>query len=161
MALFILVVIFLAIWSSEATQTQVTQPYFLAQDTIDLLQSTQVKDFSSHPSVLHLINNRNITDYELTILEQMALFHLKDTQDPGSYNVSLRNFSEVILQNLTPIQYSFQFIIDERVVYTQISPLSEEQNNSESLVSSRTIVAVVDNKTELSPPFVAEVRVWQ
>lgn len=163
MALFILVAVFLTIWSSASTQTHVSQPYFLAQDIMNLLQSTKNKDFSAEPGVISLISNRNITDYELTVLEQMALFYYEDTVigPLGSKTEVLENFTNTILSNVTPPQYSFEFSIDNRVLYSQLNPLSKEQNDSESLVSSRAIVSVVYNKLDLSPPYLAEVRVWQ
>ena len=163
-ALIIMVVGFIMIWSSLASRTLITQPYFLAQDMIDFLQSTKNKDVSSLPYVAQLIADGNITDYELTVLEQMALFYYLNNT-PGEYygkkGKILENYTKAILENATPWQYSFSFSIGNYIIFNQTGISGRLQNESDSLISSKTIVSVVASKDELSPPYIAEVRVWQ
>ncbi len=162
-ALIVMVVGFMLIWSSMATKPQIIQPYFLAQDLIDFMSSTTVADVTSISYVTGLVDNGNISvsQLETTILEQIAFFNYINQTSGGMKDAVLRNFTKVILENATPGQYSFEFILDERTMYYQQNPFNDIQDESDSLASAKTIISVVVDKNTISEPIVAEVRVWQ
>lgn len=159
-AMIIMVVGFILIWSSMASKPNIVQPYFLAQDTIDFL-STTIADVSSTDYVNSLITDGNITSFDTTIFEQIALFYYENNTLKRPNDYVLRNFTRIILQNSTPSQYSSEFSIDQHNIFYQQNPYNKPQNDSDSLVSAKTIVSVVIDKSDISPPYVAEIRVWQ
>ncbi|MCX6707376.1 MAG: hypothetical protein NT001_04530 [Candidatus Woesearchaeota archaeon] len=178
-AMIVIVVGFILIWSSMASRTLVTQPYFLSKDTLDFLSTSTNADVSGIDYVNKLINNGTITDLKLTLAEQIALFYYKTTlaqipSDPLTLNdFVLKNFTRHILENSTPEQYSLEMMIhhmDEngleinKTLYLQQTAMNKGPSESDSLVSSKTIVSVVimqGDEFEISPPYVLEVRVWQ
>lgn len=165
-AMIVMVVGFMLIWSSMGTKTSVTQPYFLAQDLIDFMSTTTVADMTSIEYVRNLTDDGNITKAQLetTVLEQIAFFYYEN-HTLHKPDFVLKNFTRVILENATPTQYSFEFLLGEMgfedVIYSQKNPFNKVQNDSDSLVSAKTIISVVIDKTTISDPMVAEVRVWQ
>jgi hypothetical protein len=177
-AMIVIVVGFMLIWSSMASRTLVTQPYFLSKDTLDFMSASTNADVSNIDFVNKLVLDNKITDLKLTLAEQIAFFYYKTTltpaqSDPLTLNDSiLRNFTRHILENSTPEQYSLEVIIhDSEIVpevnkslFIQQNPMNKGPNESDSLVSSKTIVSVVVMDGDIftiSSPYVLEVRVWQ
>ncbi|MCX8147237.1 MAG: hypothetical protein N3D84_02105 [Candidatus Woesearchaeota archaeon] len=159
-ALIIIVIGFLAIWSSIAARSLITQPYFLAQDLLDFLQSTKNKDVSSLPYVTKLIADGNITNYENTVLEQIGLFYYLNSIYHNKQDI-LYGYTKEILSNATPEQYSFEFLLNGSTIYTQQGLSNKAQKDSDSLISAKTIVVVSISRDELPQTYIAEVRVWQ
>ncbi len=164
-ALIVIVVGFILIWSSMASRTHIVQPYFLSQDTLDLLASSTVADVSSLDYVKKLREDGNITlqQYDNTLLEQMALYYHQNETGSRPNDYVLKNFTRVILTNATPEQYSLELRLDNKTLYYQQNPFNKPQDDSGALVSSKTVVSVViqGDEISISEPYIAEVRVWQ
>lgn len=168
-AMIVIVVGFILIWSSMASRTLVTQPYFLAKDTVDFLSKSTNADVSGIAYVNELINTGEITDFKLTLAEQIALFYyINGTGEPKRQDYVLKNFTRHLLANSTPGQYSFEVIIHSMdknsTLYLQQNLMNKNPAESDSLISSKTIVSVVVRNGDvftISPPYVLEVRVWQ
>jgi hypothetical protein len=184
-AMIVIVVGFILIWTSMTSRALVIQPYFLSKDTVDFLSESTILDITSRPYIQALVLSKNITipDYENTIAEQIALFYYQNVTssdgiavDPPTHpqirnnDAVLKNFTRELLNNSIPPQYSFEVILHDPSIAGKNTSLYLQQNefnkipeNSDSLVSSKTIVSVIiKNETvRISPPYVLEVRVWQ
>lgn len=83
-AMVIIVIGFLLIWSFYVTEGKKEQSYFYAQDAIDFLSYSTVGSVSGTiPYIYKLIQDKKITTFENTLLEQITLFYIED-QDRNS-----------------------------------------------------------------------------
>jgi hypothetical protein len=160
-AMVIIVIGFLLIWSFYTFQVKKTQPYFYAQDILDFMSSTSISAVSgSIPYVQDLIFDKNITNFDVTLLEQVAIFYMAEPDRPAPSYLP-QNFTRHMLQGTVPEQYSMQLIFNNTPIYTMNGSANVAQNESSTLISAKKMVVVVVGQTNLSDPYMMEVRVWR
>ncbi|MFC1730260.1 hypothetical protein ACFL6I_07965 [candidate division KSB1 bacterium] len=165
-AMIIVVVGFLLIWSFYITETKKEQPYFYAQDVIDVLSSTQIAGVAgTNNYIQQLVMDGNITHFDNTILEEIALLYMRESvlscMWAGCKPHLAENLTRSVVGEIVPNQYSLEVIINNERLYWLNSSAGTLQDDSDILISAKKMVVVVHNKVNLSEPYLAEVRVWR
>lgn len=169
-AMVIIVIGFLLIWSFYVTETKKVQPYFYARDAISLLSDTPVAAVTgTTPYIQGLARDGNITNLDNTLLEQIALSYIKDNGKldmspcggPPCKTYTAHNITRHVLQDVVPEQYGVEVLFNHTQLYPINSSLYKWQNESDLLISAKKMVVVVLNKVNLSEPYIMEVRVWR
>ncbi|MFH1134367.1 MAG: hypothetical protein V1735_07830 [Nanoarchaeota archaeon] len=110
---------------------ETTQSSYISQDTTDFLGELKVGDLPPDLQA-YLRNASDTTDPELSVLEQIAFYHVKN--EPAM----ARNLSRGILRRLVPQQFGYSIIVGGDEVYR--SGLQVES----TLVSSRKMVSGIE-----------------
>lgn len=163
-AMVILVVGFVLIWANILTETEQRQPFFYAQTLIDTLSTSSNLDVSNNNLYIQqLIIDGNITDYDMPVLEQIILFY-KNKNKPSAQpweKEMLFNFTQAVAKRVVVRQYSFALTINEELIYNESTLATPLQNQSEVLISAKKLLVLVTDQSDLSGPYLAEVRVWR
>ena len=162
-AMVIMVVGFVLIWANVITETGQRQPYFYAQDMLDILSTTKNIEVSRDKYVQDRFLDGNISDLEIPALEQIVLFYWKSLESPGdSWRPEMTiNYTERVTKNLIPSQYSYEISIDRVRIYNQSGLSNRTQNTSDILINAKKLIIIQTGKTSLSPVFLTEVKVWR
>lgn len=159
-AMIIIVIGFLLVWSFYISETRKIQPYFYSQDIIDYLSTNTLASVSgTTPYVNKLIKDGNITTLDNTLLEQIALFYMN--REAGWQLHLAENLTRNSLVNILPEQYGADILLNRTVLYSKSSNYTSIANESDVLISAKKMVVVVFNKVNLSDPYMMEVRVWR
>jgi len=150
LCIIVLVIGFILVWSSFTEEPPKEQPYFLAEDVSTIMATTRNVDILD--KIRPMVDDGTVTDLEHTMFEQIGEFYVKD--DRGAAWNYTRRFAE----NILPSQYSIAVLFENVTVYNQTRGVSQEQ--SAFLLSSKRMVVVVVNESQLFGPFTGEVRVW-
>lgn len=170
LAMSVLVLGMLIVYSFRSYSPSQVQPILLADDVMESLSSNKVGDLAGNISgagiyVQDLINKRIITTKENTLLEQIGEFYYLG-------NESLcRSFAANITNQLVPRQYGFMLYIhddptdldnslDSADFNITVNPGLVQPAKSSILVTSKRVVAGIVNETVMWGPFVMEARVW-
>lgn len=162
-AMVILVIGFILIWSFYVTETKKEQPYFYAQDAIDFLSHTTIASVSgTNPYMQSLVLDGNITSLDNTLLEQIALSYMNDNDKADADKTNAAgNITRYVLKDIIPVQYGIRLILNDTDIYVKNATTGSGEDQSDTLISAKKMVVVVFNKVNLSDPFMAEVRVWR
>lgn len=163
-AMIIIVIGFILIWSFYTAEARKEQPYFYAQDALNFLSSNTVGSVTGTiPYVQELLRDRNITNLDNTLMEQIALFYITETAGcmwSDCMPHLAENLTRNVLKDAIPPQYEAHVLFNHTSLYkTNATGLGE--NESTLLVSAKKMVVVVVNKVNLSDPYMMEVRVWR
>jgi hypothetical protein len=106
----------------------------------------------------NLTRDMNITNYDNSLIEQIAEFRYRGTEKGCTFCSQLSNRTiQTITQNV-PLENNFMIKIDNEVVYFRNHTPIE---NAMLIVPSRKIVHTLYNGTEAVGPHLAEVYVWR
>ncbi len=151
-SLTILIVGFVLVYSILLEEKAKEQPYFLAEDTITYLANTKVADVSNNATVRAMVP---VSGYDRTLLEQITYFYILGQQQDA------KDFTEIVLQDVSLPQYAVNLTIDNDDVYTFTPTFGATEANATVLISAKRIILLIKPDQTLSGPHTAEVRVWQ
>ncbi len=150
LCVIVLSVGFILVWSFLTGEPPKEQPYFLADDIATIMASTKNVDILDKIGIM--VDNGTITNLEYTIFEQIADFYISGRIETAT------DYTRIFAQNLLPPQYSMAVLLQNVTIYNNTRTVPQEK--ASFVISSKRMVVVVANQTELLGPFVAEVRVW-
>lgn len=166
LAMSILVLGILIVYSFRSYSPSQVQPLLLADDVMESLSSNKVGDLAGNISgpgiyVQGLISDGDIPTMQNTLLEQIGEFYALDN------DALCRSFTANITDMLIPSQYGFALYVnvtnhslntnDFKVI---VNNISVQQDESSMLVTSKRIVAGIVNETVMWGPFIMEARIW-
>ncbi len=158
LCVIIIVVGFLLAWSSLSSEPPKEQPYLLADSIASLMVNTknfEVMDKFNPSGALREEIETN-QDLENSMWEQIGIFYL---EDPNHY--LLNNYVGETLNKSLPPQYAMAVIFDGTTIYNATSEtLSHTEEDAAFIVSSKRLVVLVVNETEIKGPYIGEVRIW-
>jgi hypothetical protein len=155
MAMAILVICVVLIFSIHSSKPYPLQSIFLSDDVMYYLSNTKIYELQS-PFVASMVSNGNITMTENSLMEQAAVFYISNRS--GLARVFLVN----VTQNLVPKKYGFMLrVYNSSQEYVEVLNNGQSlQNESRLIITSRRILFGVINDTSWGP-MTAEVRLWQ
>jgi hypothetical protein len=155
MAMAILVICVVLIFSIHSSKPYPLQSIFLSDDVMYYLSNTKIYELQS-PFVASMVSNGNITMTENSLMEQAAVFYISGR--PGQARAFLVN----VTQNLVPKKYGFMLrVYNSSKEYVEVLNNGQSlQNESRLIITSRRILFGVINDTSWGP-MTAEVRLWQ
>ena len=147
-----------ASYNKVPQQTQVT---FLANDLMNFLSHTKIKNLNNPYGGIggELWNKGEITNGELSIMQQAGIFY--KSKKTGIADKFLQNVSNGIV----PSQFNYEIWIDSTIIFPnpQTKQHNVSRNSSELLLTSKQITFGILNQStgEMFGPYKAEVFVWQ
>lgn len=156
----IIVGVFL-ITASYSKIPQPTQVTFLADDLLNFLANTKIKDLNDPYAGIggDLWNQGTITDGENSLLQQIGIFYKTKNFQIAS------KFTGNVTIGVVPPQYRYEVWIDDAIIYPipQTSGHNSSKNNTQLLLTSKQITFGILNTTtsDLFGPYKAEVFVWE
>ena len=155
MAISILVICVLLIFSVHSSEPQPVQSIYISDDVMFFLSSTRVYELQN-PFVRSLVLAGNITSDQNSLLEQAVIFAINDKKPQA--DAFLRNVTE----SLVPKKYGLmvRFYNNTEIYSNTLSQGTTAQNMSTLLVNSKRIMFGLDGEKAWGP-LIAEVRLWQ
>lgn len=143
------------IFSGFFSQPPSTPAFYTAEDFFLFLDSTQLRDFDS-PIVRAWTANGTINDSSVTLLEQLALFIARNNVVEGQQLASVLG---------TGISGSVQYeiIVDSQSLYSSVPTSANPLDKDDASVffSSKRIVLLRKQPSDVYPPVLVEVQTWQ
>ncbi|MBI4150311.1 hypothetical protein HY488_02810 [Candidatus Woesearchaeota archaeon] len=150
LCIIVLVIGFVLVWSSFTEEPPKEQPYFLAEDVSSIMATTTNADVLD--KIMSLVEDGSVVNFEYTLFEQIGDFYVQ-----GKYDIAFQ-YTKRLAENILPPQYSIAILFENYTIYNQTRTVS--QNQSAFLLSSKRMVVIVSNASELLGPYTGEVRVW-
>lgn len=163
MAMIIMIIGFIMIWSFYISGTGREQPHFYAEDALSFMSSNTISSVSGTiPYFRALLKDGNITNPDFTIIEQITLMYMNGDGNGNEYLREIsKNMTWHIINSTIPHQYGAQVLLNHTMLYNQSSSAGIGQKDADTLVSAKKVVVVVFNKVNISDPYMMEVRVWR
>jgi len=153
------------------------QPEILSEDIMDFFSNNKIKDINNLYAGLGgtlwelegapggICDGEVLTvNGEITLLQQVAEFYEKSSGN-SCYLDLAEKFIDELTKNTIPQQYTFEFLVDDTLIYPLIPSLDHIGSKSATrvLIPSKKIVFGISNQEfgDLYGPFTAEVMVWQ
>lgn len=148
---------FILAWSSLTAEPPKEQPYLLADSIASLMVDTknyEVLDKLSLGIKTEIENNHNLDN---SMWEQIGMFYLNGTPDAENW---AEDYIGVLNKSLPP-QYAMAVIFDSKTLYNSTqNALGDTETEAPFIISSKRLIVLVVNETELKGPYIGEVRVW-
>jgi len=160
MSLGILIIGSFLIFTSYASVPSRVQTAILAEDVMDFLSSTKIRDLNNPYAGIGglLWQQGNITNADNTLLQQAGEFYYRNELGLAE------KFIVNVTNELVPKPYKFEFWIDEYRIYPS-SPSQEHvssKNTTKILLPSKKLTYGILNKgMDLFGPYKSEVLVWE
>lgn len=161
LGLMILVMGIFLITSSYVKSPQQAQVGLLADDLINFLSRTKIKDLNNPYAGIggELWNDGEITDADNSLMQQTGEFYAKGKLDIAE------KFVKNVSKDAVPAQFRYEVWIDGIIIYPK-NPSAEHlssKSSTELLLTSKKISFSIINKTTsaLAGPYKAEVFVWE
>jgi ribosomal protein L30/L7E len=152
-AMMMLAVGLLLIFSTRTTVTYSKQPVTLSQDIADTLTSLKLNELNNQ-LIRNMTLNHTITNTENTVLQQAAEFYIHNHLSQASDLI--KNVSHDII----PDQFSYDVTINNVLIYSNEG--NSDKNTSRLLISTRKILFGTVNRTaEAWGPLVGEIAIWE
>ncbi len=120
-------------------------------DLLSLYTQTSLKDLNVNYTS-ELIKNGSISNPDNTIIEQLGEFYY-------THNLTLaRELVEQLTNNTIPGEYGIAFFINGTEIYERNQTLKQK---SKILLTKKSNIIGIYNRSEAWGPYLAEVRVWQ
>ncbi|KYK27086.1 hypothetical protein AYK26_00100 [Euryarchaeota archaeon SM23-78] len=152
-------VIFLSLILIFTTHTMVPDPtptLRMVEDYTDFLITTKVREFQG-PYVKSLTEDRNITNLDNTLLEQLTEFYYYNESGIKDTSIIMNNYIQEISQGIIPDHRNFAISMNNTLLYSRVNrPIGD----SKLVLSSRKISFKRINETFIYGPVVAEVKIW-
>lgn len=161
LGLFILVIGVFLITSSYVDVPKPTQVSFLADDLLNFLSNTKIKEFNNPYAGLGgtLWNQGVITDPDNSLLQQIGEFYATNKLDTAD------KFIQNVSTGIVPQQFRYEVWMDDVIIYpkTPSAEHTKSKNSTELLLTSKKLTFGTINKTtgNLWGPYKAEVFVWE
>ena len=149
------------VFSLYISAPEPTQVGFLAEDLLNFLSNTKIKDLNNNYAGIggELWNQGIITDDDNSLLQQIGKFYAENNLDTAEKFIKNVSFDAV------PSQFSYEVWIDNKVIYPKTASKENtiSKNSTQILLTSKKITFGIMNKTtaNLWGPYKAEVFVWQ
>ncbi|MBI2646869.1 hypothetical protein HYW99_00140 [Candidatus Woesearchaeota archaeon] len=147
--------------SSYINIPQPLQVEFLADDLLNFLSNTKIKDLNNPYAGIggELWLNGTIKDADNSLLQQIGEF----------YALNNLNIAEKFVENVSKAvmlpQYEYEVLIDNKTIYPKDPTIEHNQskNTTDILLTSKKITFGIVNKTtsDIWGPYQAEVFAWQ
>lgn len=147
-------------------------PEILSEDLMSFFAGTKVKDLNnvevglggtywSSLEVVSCNGDPMIPSPDSTLLEHAALLYEKRTVDICYIGIA-RTFVEKLAQKALPPQYTFEFWINDEIIYPASEQISSK-NAAKALIPSKKIAyGIMDQLTGATfGPYEAEILVWR
>ncbi len=160
MSLGVLIIGSFLIFTSYASVPSRVQTAILAEDVMDFLSSTKIRDLNNPYAGIGglLWQQGNITNADNTLLQQAGEFYYRNELGLAE------KFIVNVTNELVPKPYKFEFWIDEYRIYPS-SPSQEHvssKNTTKILLPSKKLTYGILNKgMDLFGPYKSEVLVWE
>ena len=152
------VFLILSLYINAPEQAQVS---FLADDVLNFLSNTKIKDLNNNYAGIggELWRQGVITDADNSLLQQIGELYASNNLDTAE------KFIQNVSSDSVPSQFVYEVWIDNKIIHPK-TPSAEHlksKNKTELLLTSKKITFGVMNKTtsNLWGPYKAEVFVWQ
>ena len=161
LGLFIIIIGVFVISSYYVEVKELTQVSLLADDFLNFLSITKIRDFNNPYTGLGgiLWNNKTITNQDNSLLQQIGEL----------YSLNNLNIAEKIIENVSvgiiPPQFRYELLVDEVLIYP-LSPAQEHltsKSNTKLLLTSKMITFGIINKTtsNIWGPYKVEIFLWE
>lgn len=147
------IIILLAVYfilSMRAQSPESVQSYAQAEDFMDFIMQTQVRDFNGNYTQ-GLVEDSNITNTHHTLFEQIAEFHLHNKTD-----INFRFVEEIVNGSLLSHNGVLYAYNDENI-YNRSYDI---RKNAGVVLSSKKISFLRINTSTVYGPHVVEVQAW-
>lgn len=148
------------IFSSYTLVPSKIQTNILAKDIIDFFGNTKIEELNNQYAGIGgtLWQQGLIIDKDNSLLQQLGEFYFSNNL------IIAEKFIVNITNNLVPPQFSFEFWIDDNLIFPSV--LTEEhifsKNSTDLLLTSRKITfGLINDSAVLIGPYDVEVLVWQ
>lgn len=151
----IIIAAIVIIFSRFFSQSPTTPAFYTAEDFFLLIETTSLRDFDSS-LVRDWVANGTINDSSLAILDQMALFVAKN--DFGN----ARELAGILGAGISPsVQY--EIIAEGQSLYSSVPDSANPLDKDDASVffSSKRIVLLRKQPSDVYPPVLVEVQTWQ
>ena len=174
----ILVLTIIVILSSRVNIPETSQNYFLAEDFLNFLTQTRIRDLTLYYRNT-LIADGNITDVSLFIHQQIAQWYwnMTNAKDPDAANPEnpadpcgiegekascrhgyvAREFIEQMALGIIPDQFGFAYSVNETVMYNRSN---DTRPQAEILLVARKTTFFLDSEGFFFGPVNTTVEVW-
>jgi hypothetical protein len=160
LSLGILVLGSLLLLASFTSVPSTTQTSVLADSVMDFLTLTKIKEFNNpHGGIGGVLwNQGKITNEDNTLLQQIGEFYYKNEL------VIAEEFILNSTENLIPGQFSFEFWIDDLLLY----PSSPSQTHLDSKATTKILLptkkityGILNESADFFGPYDVEVLLWE
>ncbi len=149
-ASMIIVTTILIINNSNFYQPETRQTFLIANDIMDLMVDTSIKDYRND-YINFLFESNIIEDYDQSIADQIAMFHYSGDNDYAT------NLTKNVIEELLLEQYGISYSIDDTIIYSRTT---DRINNSNFVLTSKRIIFVSTNETVFYGPDIGELKIW-
>jgi hypothetical protein len=132
-------------------QPQPQTAFYTAEDFLSTIETTKVLGYDDG-TVRAWVTAWNLSDSSRTLLQQLALFELQGNQGNASGNLSSA------LGNRTPTNVNIEILVNGNQRYIREQRLKDE---ADTLLTSKRIVLLRRNASDMYDPALIEVRTWQ
>ena len=146
----VLVLTIIIILSSRANVPDTTQSFLLAEDFMQFMTSTEVRDLTSNFKT-QMVLAGEMSNTELNLYQQVAKFYFENKS-----NLSY-GFVESLANGMIPGQYGFSYVLNGTVIYNRSI---EKLDSSDLVLVSKKITFFKINTKQLFGPVMTEVKVW-
>lgn len=160
-ALFVLIIGVVLIAASYLNAPEPSQVGFLADDLLNFLSDTKIKELNNPYAGIGgiLWQNGTISDADNSLLQQTGYFYSRDDFDTAE------KFIQNATKEVVPSQFRYEVWINSTLIYPRY-PAQEHitsKDNTGLLLTSKKITFGIMNKTtsDIWGPYKAEVFLWE
>ena len=161
LGLFVIAIGVFLISSSYVNVPHLTQVGLLADDLLNFLSSTKIKDLNNPYAGIggQLWKQGTITDADNSLLQQIGELYAKNNMDIAE------KFIANVSKEVVPEQFKYEIWVDAAILYPRM-PTDEHiksKNSTKLLLTSKKLTFGIINKTtsDIWGPYRAEVFVWE
>ena len=122
-----------------SNRSDVQQVYY-AQDLVEIFSSVSMQEINNS-QVAVILQQHNLTEYNLTVLEQIGRFWaVGDVQ-------TARNLSEYLLGSLIPVQFGYALVAGNDVIFETDTPLRNQLSSAKQMVSGLESGHAIEGKS--------------
>jgi hypothetical protein len=162
--LFVIVIGVVLIYSVYMYEPSGEQITLLSFDMMNFLSSNKLSDINdpyAGPNGI-LYKNGNITNIDITLIEQVAEFYYRNITFPNTNTIPIiDSFVSNISKEAAPSTYGFIIKIENYTVYNRSGLKASNFSDSIVVIPSKKLVHGIYNRTELFGPYLCEVIVWR
>jgi len=147
----------------------------LSEDFMDFFANNKVKDindlevglggtFWESAEVLACNTVPIIPNPENTLLQQISVFYrlFELTTQPCYVEVIALTYTEKLTQNSLPPQYTFEFWVDDRLIYPDTEQIASKNAAKVLIPSNKIVYGIMDQQSgEFYGPYNTQVFVWR
>lgn len=156
-ASIIILAALIVIFSRFFSQQPSAQAFYTAEDFLSTIERTPVVTLDD-PRIRTWINDGNITNPQLSTIEQLVYFRIQDQiANPDTTNA---NDLATIIAASAPTKVGIIILADGQPLYNQTrgaTPLAD----ANTMLTAKRVIVLKSTPYEVHPPMIIEVRTWQ